>query len=58
MGCFSIGSVSSVHAVSDLKVRISIDKDDVERGDTQRITVTGLPNSFLTGQGIIQMASG
>lgn len=38
--CFSVVSLSNAHAISDLKVKISINEDDVERGDTQKVTVT------------------
>jgi hypothetical protein len=40
LGCFSVGSNLNAHAVSDLKVKISINEDDLEKGDTQKVTVT------------------
>jgi hypothetical protein len=40
LGCFSVSSPLNVQAVSDLNVKISINEDDVERGDTQKVTVT------------------
>lgn len=43
-GCLSFDQILNVHAAKDLKVKVSIDDEEIERGDTQKITVTVLEN--------------
>jgi 5-hydroxyisourate hydrolase-like protein (transthyretin family) len=42
--CLSFDQILNVHAAKDLKVKVSIDDEEIERGDTQKITVTVLGN--------------
>ncbi|MGH9977516.1 MAG: hypothetical protein ACRD8Z_17035 [Nitrososphaeraceae archaeon] len=40
VGSVSFGNSKNVYAVSDLNVKVDVDDDEIERGNTQKITVT------------------
>ena len=39
IGSVSFDNIKNVYAAKDLNVKVSIDDDDIERGNTQKITV-------------------
>ena len=53
IGLVAFDNIMNVYAVEDLNVEISIDDDEIERGNTQKITVAvtedGNPNDEISG---------